>query len=286
MTAPHRPVLRYHGGKWLLAPWIIENFGPHRVYVEPFGGAASVLIRKEQSYAEIYNDLDKEVVGLFRVLQDRTHSAHLLEKLRGTPFARTEFERAYEVTEDPVESARRLIIRSFMGFGSPGALGRSTGFRASSNRSGTTPAHDWNNYPDALRLIIDRLKRCVIECRPAMQVMEAHAGPDTLFFVDPPYLPETRSGGNPHCVKHKYRFEMDEADHRELLDFMLGLEGMVVLCGYPSALYTELLPGWVRKERAALADGARARTECLWLNPAAHDALAQQDMFTAAGEAA
>ena len=183
MTAPHRPVLRYHGGKWLLAPWIIENFGPHRVYVEPFGGAASVLIRKEQSYAEIYNDLDKEVVGLFRVLQDRTHSAHLLEKLRGTPFARTEFERAYEVTEDPVESARRLIIRSFMGFGSPGALGRSTGFRASSNRSGTTPAHDWNNYPDALRLIIDRLKRCVIECRPAMQVMEAHAGPDTLFFL-------------------------------------------------------------------------------------------------------
>jgi DNA adenine methylase len=63
--------MRYHGGKWMLAPWVIENMPPHRVYIEPFGGAASVLIRKKRSYAEIYNDLDGEVVNLFRVCRDR-----------------------------------------------------------------------------------------------------------------------------------------------------------------------------------------------------------------------
>ena len=84
-----RPLLRYHGGKWLLAPWIISHFPAHRVYVEPFGGAASVLIRKERSYAEVYNDLDSEVVNLFRVL--RAQPDDLVHAIELTPFARDEF---------------------------------------------------------------------------------------------------------------------------------------------------------------------------------------------------
>lgn len=140
---PDRPVLRWLGGKWKLAPWIIGHFPPHRVYVESFGGAASVLMRKPRSYGEVYNDLDQEVVNLFRVLQSPAEAAELREKLRLTPFAREEFELGYLDCEDPIERARRLVILCFMGFGSNGHnKATRTGFRANSNRSGTDGARD------------------------------------------------------------------------------------------------------------------------------------------------
>lgn len=280
MNVVSRPVLRWHGGKYLLAPWIISHFPAHQVYVEPFGGAASVLLRKRRAYSEVYNDLDDELVNLFGVLRGGA-SQQLVDALRLTPFARSEFAMAYEASADPVERARRMIIRSYMGFGNTGALGRSTGFRADSNKSGSTPAHDWANYPDALPAIIERLRGVVIENRPAIDVMRAHDRPEALHYVDPPYVPDTRSQGNPWCVKHKYRHELSIADHAELLEFLRSLQGKVVLSGYPSPLYDEALTGWRRIERAALADGALPRTEVLWLN---FDAL-RWDLFDAAGAA-
>lgn len=275
---PTRPVLRWHGGKWLLAPWIISHFPAHRIYVEPFGGAASVLLRKQRAYAEVYNDLDHDVVTLFRVLQDDVHAAALKNKLELTPFARAEFEIGWDLTNDPVETARRLIIRSFMGFGSnahsdKGRGYKTTGFRASSMRSGTTPATDWANYPEAMLAIVERMRGVIVERRPALQVMASHDGPETLHYVDPPYLPETRSHRNPYDAKHQYRHELTVDDHAALLEGLKGLSGMVILSGYPAPLYDDALPGWVRVERDALADGARPRVEVLWINPAAAAAL-------------
>ena len=255
---PKRPAVRYHGGKWNLAPWIISHFPAHRVYVEPFGGGGSVLLRKPRCYAEVYNDLDGEIVNVFRVLRD--DGAKLSSALHLTPFARDEFELSYTESDDPVEQARRTIIRSFMGFGSNGATGYNTGFRANSNRSGTTPAHDWANYPKELPAIIERLRGVVIENRDAIQVMDAHDGLETLHYVDPPYLPETRNKGG------DYKHEMTEAEHLELLGFLRSLSGAVVLSGYQSQMYDEALPGWTKATRAALADGARDRVEVLWLN--------------------
>jgi DNA adenine methylase len=282
--SPTRPVLRWHGGKWLLAPWIISHFPAHRTYVEPFGGAASVLLRKERAYTEVYNDLDDDAVNLFRCMQDQEKATRLQDLLALTPFARREFQIAYDHTDDPVEAARRLIIRSFMGFGSnahacAGKGANSTGFRAQSRRSGTTPAHDWRNYPDCLPATIDRLRGVAIEQRDAKRVMAGHDAADTLHYVDPPYVPETRAfmraGGG---MRGMYRHELTPDDHAELLAFLRTLRGGVVLSGYPHPLYDDALPGWRRIEREAHADGARPRIEVLWINPVAAVALDREKL--------
>lgn len=273
MTEPSRPVLRWHGGKWRLAPWIIAHFPPHRVYVEPFGGAASVLLRKERAHAEVYNDLDDEVVDLFRVLRDPDAAERLRRMLALTPFARAEFFDAYTLIGDAVEDARRLVVRSFQGFGSNASKstrgGRAqTGFRSNSSRSGTVPAVEWRNYPKCLQAIIDRMRGVIVENRDAIAAMEAHDSATTLHYVDPPYLHGLRSPKNPYDLKHFYRHELSDAQHDALLAFLRSLAGMVVVSGYPSPLYDATLSGWHRAETVAFADGARRRTEVLWLNPA------------------
>lgn len=281
MSKPNRPILRWHGGKWLLAPWIISFFGPHRVYVEPFGGAWSVGLRKRRAEAEVWNDLDGELVNLFGVLRDRGMAARLVESLRLTPFARNEFSAAYRPARNRVERSRRLIVRSFMGHGSDGASGAyRTGFRANSNRSGSTPAVDWINLPDALSLAVERLAGVVIESRDAAQVMLAHDGPRTLHYVDPPYLHSTRARANRRADNGGvYRHELTDEMHADLLATLCELQGMVVLSGYPSDFYDAMLPGWLRIQRPALADGALARTEVVWLNPAAAAARPQASLF-------
>lgn len=261
-TASHRPLLRYHGGKWRLAPWIVSHFPEHRCYVEPFGGGASVLLRKARTYAEVYNDLDGEVVNLFRVARDNGEA--LAQACELTPFARAEFVDSYAPAETELEQARRTLARSFMGFGSAGASGQSTGFRANSNRSGTTPAHDWMNYPDTLRLTVQRLRGVVIENRDAVECMRAHDGDDVLHYVDPPYPHATRAFRG---RAQSYRHEMTDEQHIELLGAVRGLAGLVVLSGYRCDLYDELLSGWQRIDRASHADGARDRVESLWLSP-------------------
>lgn len=266
-----RPALRYHGGKWKLAPWIIGHFPPHRVYVEPFGGAASVLLRKPRSYAEVYNDLDGEIVSLFRVLRNPSQARELIRLLKLTPFARDEFELSYVIADDPIEQARRTIARAFMGFGSAAATGHKTGFRANSNRSGTTPAHDWANYPFKLMDIVERLQGVVIENRDAIEVIRQHDGPKTLHYVDPPYPEVTRSQKSRRSPL--YRYEMTDDQHRELAEVLRSVEGMVVISGYPCELYDgELYPDWRRVTCDALADGARERTEVLWISPTAEEA--------------
>ncbi len=272
-----RPALRYHGGKWKLAKWLQLFFPPHRVYVEPFGGGASVLLRKPRTYAEVYNDLDGQVVNVFRMLRDR--GAELQQLLALTPFARAEFVLSYEPADDPLEQARRTVMRSFMGFGSAAATGETSGFRANSNRSGTTPAHDWANYSQAVPALVERLQGVVIEQRDALATMAHHDSPTTLHYCDPPYVHSTRSG-KVRGVKSKgrstgkaYNHELDDDGHRQFAEMAHGVEGMVVVSGYPCALYESLFDGWERHERPAHADGARERTEVVWLNPACSAAL-------------
>jgi len=260
-----RPILQYHGGKWKLAEWVISHLPQHRVYVEPFGGAASVLLKKPRSYSEVYNDMDGEIVNLFRVVRD--HGDAFLRSLELTPFARDEFDTSFERSGEPVEQARRTVMRSFMGFGSSmnrmtsaGDMMR-TGFRANCNRSGTTPAQQWRSYPDALPQLIERLRGVVVENRDACEVMLTHDAEEAVHYVDPPYVSTTRDGGA------DYRHEMDDAAHEKLAEVLHGLRGAVVLSGYSSPLYDKLYRDWRRVSRMALADRAMSRTEVLWLSP-------------------
>ncbi len=281
MNQIKRPALRYHGGKYRLAPWIIEHFPKHRIYTEPFGGAASVLLRKPRAaLVEVYNDLDREIVSLFEVLRDTDLSQQLAVALQFTPFAREEFALAYEPTEDVIEQARRTVSRSFMGFGSCSASGTKSGFRANGNRQSGHPARDWTNYPAAVATFCERLQGVVIENRDAIDLMLQHDSPQTLHYCDPPYVHETRSA---HVVRpgKGYRHEMTDEDHRRLAGTLNELQGMVIVSGYHCDLYTELYDGWEVRERAALADGGRERVEVLWLNHACTTALlrAPGDLF-------
>lgn len=271
MDAPRRPALRYMGGKWRLAPWIIEHFPPHAIYVEPYGGAASVLLRKERAKTEIYNDLDNQVINLFRMLRHPEYSKRLIELVALTPFARVEFDLTYEISDDPIEAARRLIARSFMGHGSTAvALRRRTGFRSDNRRAGKHPAGDWAGLPPALQAITERLKGVVIENHPALAVIERFDSAETLVYCDPPYVHHTRSQKRINgSLEHAYVHEMDEAQHLELLTFLADCKSYVVLSGYRCPLYDAALGAWQRYETLAYADGAKPRTEALWLNPRA-----------------
>ena len=259
-----RPVLRYHGGKWRLAPWIIAHFPAHRVYVEPFGGAASVLLRKQRSYAEVYNDMDGEIVNLFRVLRDRSQAAELVRLVGLTPFAREEFRQSYLPADDPVERARRLVFRSFAGYGSGLNARYGTGFRNDTKKTGTTPARDWSRMPAHLGSVIERLQGVVIEQAPAFDLLRIFDSKETLFYCDPPYVHGTRN--NRH-IGDAYRYEMTDEDHRAMAALLHGLGGMVVLSGYRCDLYDELFADWRRIDKAARADSGASRVESLWLSP-------------------
>lgn len=271
-----RPALRYLGGKWKLAPWIIGHFPAHRVYAEPFGGAASVLLRKPRSQGECYNDLDGNVVNLFFVLRDPDMRAALCSLVSLTPFAREEFDLAFSPCDDPVERARRLVVRSFMGHGSSSAVAeKSTGFRASLvNRGGALPSGEWRTMPEALARVGERLSGVLIENRPALAIIDRYDLPDALIYLDPPYVPETRSQKRKgDRMFHAYSHELDYQGHEELLDRILDAEAMVVVSGYDNDLYNLRLSGWSRTEIGTHTHGNQKRTEVLWSSPACVESM-------------
>lgn len=268
-TKIKHPAIRYHGGKFRLASWITNYFPAHRCYVEPFGGAASVLLRKQPSEAEVYNDLDGEIVNLFRVLRYAEQSRKLINACALTPYSREEFNCAYQPTDDVIERARRTVVRAAMGFGSAGATKGCTGFRLDTKRNSATAQAIFARQPDNLAAVASRFAGVLVENRDAIQCMLDHDTDTTLHFVDPPYVHDTRVNVAKNSA---YRFEMTNEEHLELLKVLKSLKGLVIVCGYESDLYNEALSNWTRVTRTTSANGHAGsvqRTECLWINPAA-----------------
>lgn len=259
---PARPVLRYHGGKYRMADWIIGHFPAHEAYIEPFGGAASVLLAKTPSRIEVYNDLDDSVVSLFRILRDPGQAAQLQRAIELTPFSRVEHAASFEPSDDPIEEARRFIVRSFQSIGTKNRRSRN-GWRTRTPKAVWSSCVAWTGWPAEVPTFCGRLRDVIIESLDFRRLIPLYDHPDALFYVDPPYVSSTRSSGH----RKTYTHEMSDADHADLLQILQGLKGMVALSGYDSDLYAEALKGWRVERVKARAQTNAGRQELLWLSP-------------------
>lgn len=269
-SAPPRPALPYYGSKWRLFPWIESFFPPHATYCEPFGGSAAILLRKEPVVLEVYNDVDAQVVNFFRVLREETQRARLIELLQLTPYSKVEFVTAHCTSADPaldaVERARRLFVRGWQGYG-PGSAStdRAVGWARGRAAPLSDQVRSWLGAIPNLDRVAERLRTVQIEHDSAWAIFERYDSPDTLFYVDPPYVASTLSANK------EYRSPFTDGDHRRLAEVLEQVQGMVVLSGFDCPLYNELFGAWERREKRALtvgrtAEGRAFRTEVLWLN--------------------
>lgn len=276
--APSRPALRYLGSKWRLAPWIISNLPPHDLYCEPFGGAAAVLLRKPRSLLEVYNDLDGAVVNFFRMLRERPQE--LIEQIRLTPYARAEYDLSAELTDDPLERARRFYARSYLSVagpqtdGNPGWRRQRVFSRGTGGESKMRPAPLSFANIEHLWTIAERLRGVQIESAPALDIIEIFDTSATCFYIDPPYVHDTRG----QWAVAGYRFEMSDDEHIELATVLHGCAGMVLLSGYRCALYDELYGDWQRVDKVARVNGPGSATESLYINLSAAERLCHADL--------
>jgi DNA adenine methylase len=263
-----RPVVKCYGGKHYLAKWIISQFPEHQIYLEPFGGAASVLLNKTPVGVEVYNDLNLRITNIFRVLQKQ--GADFAARMEFVPYSQKEFEDAgtYPPGATDLDKAVCDYIRYRQSFGGKGTTWSCTTGRPRGGKAGDVNA--WLTAIDQLPEITARLMRVQFLHQPAIQAIRRFDSPETLIYCDPPYLPETREANS----RDIYCVEMTEADHRGLADVLNACASAVVLSGYPSALYDTLYKNWRRvyKSIANHAAGGKTKsrkTEVLWIKDAA-----------------
>lgn len=266
--APTRPALRYYGGKWKLAPWIISHFPAHKNYVEPCGGAASVLLQKPRSPLETYNNLDGNVVNFFRVLRDQPDE--LIRKIRLTPWARAEYELSLQPCDDAVEKARRFFVMN--SYSINGATDSKAGhWQVAKIADDASKINylDSEKTQNMLWRIVPRFNRVQIENREACDVIRRYDNIDTLIYFDPPYVAETRAQDD------RYALEWTGANHHEAAALLRNCVGYVVVSGYACPLYTDLYEshGWHRVDKEAQTNSGGKRIESLWLSPRTWKAL-------------
>lgn len=253
-----KAVLRYLGAKNRLADWIVSFFPEHKIYVEPYGGSAAVLLNKAPVEIDVYNDLYDDVVNLFRVIRSDRY-VELMEQVNMTPFSEREYElAALDKSGDEIERSRKFLVCSFMAFSCDGMF-RKTGFRRGRSHSGWI-VDKCQKLPDLLAEAHVRLSGVTIRKQDALDIIREYDSFDTLFYLDPPYMHETRTKDG------RYAFEYDHGDHERLLRLVTGLKGKVVLSGYDNDLYASMLPGWRVEKKATESLCRSQRIECLWLN--------------------
>lgn len=251
-----KSLLKYPGGKWRISDWILHHFPEHKVYVEPYFGSGAVYFKKEPSYIETINDIDGNIVNLFRVCRERP--AELAAAINLTPFSREEFEYCYEIeVDDPIERARRTVVRFHQSFGTSNSSKKS--WRNVQKYGGSRCATMWNYLPEQVIECCERLKNTQIENINAIKLINRYSDPCTLIYCDPPYMQELRKA-------NMYRYEMSTDDHVELLSTLLESKSKIILSGYDNDLYNDMLKGWRVAEKTTTAQMGLHRVEKIWMN--------------------
>lgn len=266
--------LKSHGGKHYLARHIVALMPPHLHFVEPyFGGGAVLFAKQHEGISEVVNDINGDLMNFWRVLQDKKAFTEFKRRMEATAFSEVEWQEAKTELAQEVGTSRKASIEravSFFILARQSMAGRCADFAPISKnrtrRGMNEQASAWMQCVDSLPVVHARLRRVVILNRPALEAIRAHDTVNTTFYLDPPYLPETRS------VQGVFGpFDMTAEQHEELLATIKGLQGKVLLSGYPSELYDKGLKGWHRHEfdlpNNAAGDIAKRRmTECVWCN--------------------
>ena len=279
------------GGKSRMVKIILPLLSSHATYVEPFGGAANILLAKKPSQVECYNDASGLLVNFFRALQDPIQRTALLDRLKYTPYARMEYARALEHLDDPdpVMKAWGFFVAQCQGISGSGSLGGRNANNWGYSRT-ADQAQSFRGHVEKLPAIAQRLLDVHIEHGDGVGVIRRWDAPDTLFYIDPPYIDSTRTNKSGRAA---YHCEIDDEGHRMLVDALLNLQGSAILSGYRSTLYQPLEDaGWERREFAmdlsaaahvrtfdpmsAAGKQKRKRIECLWLSPMAAAAAGQK----------
>lgn len=246
----------YSGGKQRVADQIVQLFPDHASYVEPFAGALSVLLAKAPAPIEVVNDLNGNLVAFWRVLRDRP--ADLERVCALTPHSRFEYVDSLDLEVDELEKARRVWVQLTQARGS--RLEHKSGWRFVHGGNRTALSRYLQGYLDRIAPSAARLHHVSLECRDALEVINAYGLADALLYIDPPYLAETRDGD-----QYAHEFASPE-QHGDLLDLVLAVPSKVAISGYPSRLYNTRLKGWERHEFASRNMRGAPRTEVLWTN--------------------
>lgn len=248
-------LLKYPGGKARIAEWIISHFPLHKVYCEPFFGSGAVFFQKAPTRIETINDINGDVVNLFRVCRD--FPDELARVIALTPFAREEYMSCYERSDDPVEQARRTLVRFHQSFAT--AAKSKNSWRNVQKWSGPCVANEWSRVPEIIKGVAGRLKHAQIENIDALELIRRYDSPDTLLYLDPPYPLSLRE-------KNLYHNEMTDDQHIELLELVKKSKSKIVLSSYDNELYNQALQGWETAEKKTIAQFGLNRTEKIYMN--------------------
>ncbi len=256
-----KAIAPWFGGKRNLAPVIVEELGPHRVYWEPFCGSMAVLMAKAPCVMETVNDLHGDLVNLARVIQHPEHGPRLYRRLRRTLTTEATFrEAATRFTIAPCEQldperAYWYFVASWLG--RSGIAGSNVGAKRGAGHSfcvrytanGGQPAKRWRSAVNSIPAWRHRLQGVVILSRDGLKVLgriEDAAG--TALYLDPPYLQQTRSGFSGRGGTARYLHDFDETAHVRLAEAVSRFrKSRVVVSYYDDPLLAELYPGWTQR---------------------------------------